>query len=267
MAARSSIDLEFDVKSIVGRACSTRRANWCGRRGPTRSISRNGGGRTASRTTTSAFDFKPGGVWRFVMHGPDGRDYENRVTFDEIVKPERIAYHHGGGDDVEPVQFRTTVTFEDIGGKTRRLHDCAGVFAVGRGARARHQGIRRRQGPRADAGAARRIRGEGVIGADIELTARPRPIRTKPQGEYHASSTLPVLRRPLRRGARLLQEGARRQGRDDDALQGQSRTRERSCAPRHRGQDHARLLQRRRHGGAWPPTATPRATRSSRASR
>ena len=53
------------------------------------------------------------------MHGPDGRDYENRITFDEIVKPERLVYHHGGGDDVEPVQFRTTVTFEDLGGKTR----------------------------------------------------------------------------------------------------------------------------------------------------
>jgi uncharacterized protein YndB with AHSA1/START domain len=70
-------------------------------------------------TTTSAFDLRVGGVWRFVMHGPDGSDYENRVTFDEIVKPERLVYHHGGGDDVEPVQFRTTVTFEDLGGKTR----------------------------------------------------------------------------------------------------------------------------------------------------
>lgn len=69
------------------------------------------------RTTTSAFDFRPGGAWRFVMHGPDGRDYDNRVTFDEIVPPERLRYHHGGGDDVEPVQFRTTVTFEDVGGK------------------------------------------------------------------------------------------------------------------------------------------------------
>jgi uncharacterized protein YndB with AHSA1/START domain len=69
--------------------------------------------------TTHTFDFRPGGNWRFVMHGPDGRDYPNRVTFDEIVPPERIAYHHGGGDDVEPVQFRTLVTFEDIGGKTR----------------------------------------------------------------------------------------------------------------------------------------------------
>lgn len=71
------------------------------------------------RTTTRAFDFRPGGVWRFVMHGPDGRDYDNRVTFDEIVPPSLLRYHHGGGDDVEPVQFRTTVTFEDIGGRTR----------------------------------------------------------------------------------------------------------------------------------------------------
>lgn len=70
-------------------------------------------------TTTSAFEFRVGGVWRFVMHGPDGRDYENRITFDEIVPPERLRYHHGGGDDIEPVQFRTTVTFEDLGGKTR----------------------------------------------------------------------------------------------------------------------------------------------------
>ena len=46
-------------------------------------------------TTTSAFDMRPGGVWRFVMHGPDGRDYENRITFDEIVRPERLVYHHG----------------------------------------------------------------------------------------------------------------------------------------------------------------------------
>src|SRR5438128_921105 len=35
---------------------------------------------------------------------------------------ERIRYHHGGGhDDVEPVQFRTTVTFEDLGGNRTRL--------------------------------------------------------------------------------------------------------------------------------------------------
>jgi uncharacterized protein YndB with AHSA1/START domain len=70
-------------------------------------------------TTTSAFEFKPGGVWRFVMHGPGGRDYQNRITFDELVQPERIAYRHGGGDDVEQADHQTTVTFEDLGGKTK----------------------------------------------------------------------------------------------------------------------------------------------------
>lgn len=72
-------------------------------------------------TTTSAFDMRPGGVWRFVMHGPNGRDYENRITFDEIVAPERIRYHHTGGGDVEPVQFKTTVTFHDLGGGRTRV--------------------------------------------------------------------------------------------------------------------------------------------------
>ena len=71
-------------------------------------------------TTTSSFDMRPGGVWRFVMHGPDGRDYQNRVTYEEIVPPERLVYRHGGGgDDVEPVQFRQTILFEDLGGRTR----------------------------------------------------------------------------------------------------------------------------------------------------
>jgi uncharacterized protein YndB with AHSA1/START domain len=70
-------------------------------------------------TTTRAIDVRPGGVWRFVMHGPDGIDYENRIVYDEIVKPERLIYRHPGGEDVEPVQIHVTVTFEDHGGKTK----------------------------------------------------------------------------------------------------------------------------------------------------
>ena len=120
MAAKSNLDLERDPRSIVGsRVFNAPRdlvfaaftdpehlAQWWGPDGFT--------------LTTHAFDFRVGGIWRFVMHGPDGRDYQNRVTYDEIVPPERIVYHHGGGDDVEPVRFETTVTFEDIGkGQTR----------------------------------------------------------------------------------------------------------------------------------------------------
>jgi uncharacterized protein YndB with AHSA1/START domain len=118
-AATSRIDLERNPRAIVGtREFDAPRAlvfsawtdpkhlaQWWGPFGFT--------------TTTSSFDFRPGGHWRFVMHGPDGRDYQNRVTFEEIVPPERIVYRHGGGDDVEPVQFRTTVMLEDLGGRTR----------------------------------------------------------------------------------------------------------------------------------------------------
>lgn len=71
--------------------------------------------------TTNSHDFRPGGVWRFVMRGPDGRDYQNRVTFEEIDPPKRLVYRHSGGDDVEPVQFTQTVTFEDLGNNKTRL--------------------------------------------------------------------------------------------------------------------------------------------------
>ena len=119
MSARNSIDLDRDPRSIIGtRVFDAPRelvfaaftdpehlAQWWGPNGFT--------------TTTSKFEFRAGGIWRFVMHGPDGRDYQNRITFDEIIAPERIVYRHSGGDDVEPVQFKQTLTFEDLGGKTK----------------------------------------------------------------------------------------------------------------------------------------------------
>ena len=115
MAVKSSLDLEHDPRSIVGtRVLDAPRARvfsvWTDAKHLAQWWGPNG-----FTTTTQAFDFRPGGVWRFVMHGPDGRDYQNRITFDEIVSLERIVYRHGGGDDVEPVQFTQTVTFRDLG--------------------------------------------------------------------------------------------------------------------------------------------------------
>jgi uncharacterized protein YndB with AHSA1/START domain len=69
--------------------------------------------------TTTRFEFRPGGVWELVMHGPDGRDWPNHITFDEILRPERIVFHHGRANDQEPMHHRTMVTFEDLGGKTQ----------------------------------------------------------------------------------------------------------------------------------------------------
>ena len=33
----------------------------------------------------AVFEFKPGGRWQFVMHGPDGANYPNQAEFAEIV--------------------------------------------------------------------------------------------------------------------------------------------------------------------------------------
>lgn len=71
--------------------------------------------------TTFETDLKPGGVWRFMMHGPDGIDYPNKVNFIEVVKPERLVYRHSGDDDTEPVNFHVTVTLEKQGGKTKMV--------------------------------------------------------------------------------------------------------------------------------------------------
>ena len=69
-------------------------------------------------TTSHEMSVTPGGVWRFVMHGPDGRDYKNKIIFTEVVKPERLVYHHAGEDEHEDVRFHVTVTFQAQGRKT-----------------------------------------------------------------------------------------------------------------------------------------------------
>jgi uncharacterized protein YndB with AHSA1/START domain len=70
-------------------------------------------------TTTHEMAVRPGGVWRFIMHGPDGTDYPNKIVYTEVVPPERLAYTHGSDDGDESGQFQVTVTFTDQDGKTR----------------------------------------------------------------------------------------------------------------------------------------------------
>ena len=59
-------------------------------------------------TTTRSFDFREGGVWDFVMHGPDGTDYQEWITWTEIVPPERIVILHGESRD-DPNAFESTL--------------------------------------------------------------------------------------------------------------------------------------------------------------
>ncbi|MDK2970560.1 MAG: hypothetical protein PWP23_315 [Candidatus Sumerlaeota bacterium] len=62
--------------------------------------------------TFELFEFKPGGRWVFVMHGPDGRDYDNECVFRE-TGPGRIVIEHV----VQP-WFLLTVTLTARGGDT-----------------------------------------------------------------------------------------------------------------------------------------------------
>jgi uncharacterized protein YndB with AHSA1/START domain len=66
-------------------------------------------------------DFREGGFWRFIMHGPDGRDYKNTIQYLEIKAPERIMHIHIGEEGNEPVNFKTTVTFEALSENTTRF--------------------------------------------------------------------------------------------------------------------------------------------------
>lgn len=68
-------------------------------------------------TTTSEMEVRPGGVWRFVMHGPDGTDYQNVVEYTEVVAPELLVYNHGDGENRER-DFHVTVTFTAEDGGT-----------------------------------------------------------------------------------------------------------------------------------------------------
>ena len=78
-------------------------------------------------------DLRVGGKYLFCMQAPDGTKYWSTGIYEEIVPHERLVYtdsfadeagnavpasHYGMGDDI-PFAMTVTVTFEDLGGKTK----------------------------------------------------------------------------------------------------------------------------------------------------
>ena len=118
MSVKSSLDLDTDPCVIEGtRVFAAPRklvfdaftkpehlAQWWGPNGFT--------------NTVHHMEVRPGGTWLLTMHGPDGRDYPNLVSYQEVVEPERLVYLHGepGGDPSQA--FHVTVTFVETAGKT-----------------------------------------------------------------------------------------------------------------------------------------------------
>lgn len=76
-------------------------------------------GPTGFTTTTHEFAFEPGGVWRFVMHGPDGTDYPNTIVFRELDPPARLVYENSWELPDAPLRFTVAVTFTNEGTRTR----------------------------------------------------------------------------------------------------------------------------------------------------
>jgi uncharacterized protein YndB with AHSA1/START domain len=61
------------------------------------------------------FEFRRGGAWRLVLHGPDGTNYPNDNRFVDIVAPERIVVEHLG----TPHHFMLTITLAAQGPRTQ----------------------------------------------------------------------------------------------------------------------------------------------------
>lgn len=68
--------------------------------------------------TTHAKELRPGGIWHYTMHGPDGTDYENKTLYHEVEYCAKLVYDHGGSDERAPL-FRVTALFIEVEGKTR----------------------------------------------------------------------------------------------------------------------------------------------------
>jgi uncharacterized protein YndB with AHSA1/START domain len=66
--------------------------------------------------TFNEFDFKVGGKWSFIMHGPDKGNYANECEFIKIEEPTLIAWKRYS----KPL-FQVLATFEAISNHSTKL--------------------------------------------------------------------------------------------------------------------------------------------------
>ncbi len=96
--------------------------NWWGPRGFTQ--------------TTSKHEFKVNGTWSFVMHAPNGVDYQNDLVYSEIIPLEKIVIRHNSLP-----QFTITALFKMIDSKRtqvdfiqimddQKVHDSVKDYAI-----------------------------------------------------------------------------------------------------------------------------------------
>ncbi|HWT14587.1 MAG TPA: SRPBCC domain-containing protein [Patescibacteria group bacterium] len=67
--------------------------------------------------TFETCEFRPGGSWRYVMHGPGGKRYPNESVFAEIEHDRRVVIAH-----VSQPRYRLTVRLDPTDAGGTRLH-------------------------------------------------------------------------------------------------------------------------------------------------
>ena len=70
--------------------------------------------------TSCEMEVRPGGVWRYCIRSPEGRDYWRHGVYREIVEPERLVFTHVTDDPLGEIGHETLVEiiFTDAGSKT-----------------------------------------------------------------------------------------------------------------------------------------------------
>lgn len=69
------------------------------------------------RNETHEMGFFPGGLWRYTMHGPDGKQWPNWIRYKTITPPELITYDHGRAMG-EPAMFEGCIKLDAKGSQT-----------------------------------------------------------------------------------------------------------------------------------------------------
>lgn len=64
-------------------------------------------------TTIHEMDVRPGGTWRYTMHGW-GQDFENWIRYRTVEAPALLEYEHGG-DDPDHCLFDASIRLEEVG--------------------------------------------------------------------------------------------------------------------------------------------------------
>ncbi len=79
--------------------------------------SKNWWGPKGFSNTYHEFNPVPYGSWKFTMHGPDGKNYENECMFVAVQKPNCVVIDH-----INAPEFRAVFQFESLSENSTRVN-------------------------------------------------------------------------------------------------------------------------------------------------